>query len=75
MRIISLADLITLTLIWWLVVIKPRMVNCFVAATNDWYFVSWYSLWTGNLLAYIAPLFLWIPFCFDDTVARAYGAS
>ena len=74
MGIISLAELITPTLLWWLVVKKqPRMVNGFDAATNDWYYVSWYSMWTGNLLAYIAPFLLWIPSYFNDTVARAYG--
>ena len=74
MGIISLAELITPTLLWWLVVKKqPRMVNGFDSATNDWYYVSWYSLWTGNLLAYIAPFLLWIPSYFNDTVARAYG--
>merc|ERR1719362_414185 len=42
--------------------------------TNDWYYISWYSMWIGHLVCYGVPAALWIPSYFNDGAAQACGS-
>ena len=76
MGFVSLIELLTPTLLWWLYIKKrDRMTNGFDSDMNDWYYAAWYSLWVGNLVSYTVPFLLWIPSYFNDRVAMVYGAS
>jgi len=61
-------------LVWFLYAKdRPGLKNGFDKATNDWYYISWYAMWVGNLISYIAPAIMWIPSYFMDEAAMIYG--
>lgn len=73
--LLSLIEMLTPVLVWFLYVSKRDGMTPFDAANNDWYYISWWSMWIGNLVAYTAPFLMWIPSYFSDTAAKIYGAS
>lgn len=47
-------------------------VMVFDKDTNDWYYIAWYVMWIGHLVAFAAPAVLWIPSYFSSKAAKAY---
>ena len=41
-------------------------VMVFDKDTNDWYYIAWYVMWIGHLVAFAAPAVLWIPSYFSS---------
>ena len=51
-------------LLWWLYESKRPGMSMF-DASNDWYYISWWAWWIGNLVAFVPPMALWIPAYFS----------
>merc|ERR1711920_1220625 len=43
--------------------------------SNDWYYISWWTMWIGHLVAFSVPAAMWIPAYFIDAAAWIYGMS
>ena len=67
---IAMAQAITPVLVWFLYEDdRPGLSGGFNKMTNDWYYISWYSMWIGHLVCYGVPAALWIPSYFNDGAA------
>ena len=58
--------------LWWFFEKDQPGMDSFDAATNDWYYISWWTWWIGNLVAWAPAFFLWIPSYFSDTAMMVY---
>ena len=43
--------------------------------SNDWYYISWWVMWIGHLVAFAFPFVMWIPAYFNGKAAELYGMS
>ena len=59
----------------WFLFEKNRPGMSMFDGSNDWYFISWWAWWIGNLVAYAGPAIMWIPAYFNDTAGWLYGMS
>lgn len=41
--------------------------------SNDWYYISWWAMWIGHLVAYAPAAIMWIPSYFGLTPFSYYG--
>ena len=61
-------------LVWWLYERnRPGMAS--FDSSNDWYYISWWAMWVGHLVAFSAPSLLWIPAYFSSRAAMIYGLT
>ena len=71
---VAMAEALTPVLIWFLYESKRPGMSMF-DGSNDWYYISWWVMWIGNLVAFSVPAAVWIPSYFNDTAAWIYGMS
>ena len=71
---ITWLEALTPILIWFLFECNRPGMSMF-DSSNDWYYISWWTMWIGNLVAFAVPAIMWIPSYFSDVAAHWYGLS
>ena len=72
--LLSWGEALIPVMIWFLYEMDRPGMSMF-DGSNDWYYISWWAMWIGNLVAYAVPAMMWIPSYFNDTAAWIYGMS
>ena len=73
--LLAMTQALAPALVWFLVIKNRPGMASFDSATNDWYYISWWTMWIGNLIAYATPALLWIPAYFSSSVSMIYMMS
>ena len=71
----AVLEALTPTIVWYAFVKKqPRMRN-YRKSENDWYLITWWTWWIGNLLAFGPAMLFWIPSYFSKPASIFYGLT
>ena len=73
--IVAVAEAIIPVSVWFAYERNIAGMSKFDKANNDWYYISWWVMWIGHLIAFATPALFWIPSYFSEKAFKAYAYS
>ena len=73
--VVAMAEAIIPVIVWFTYEKNRPGMNKLDKATNDWYYISWWTMWIGHLTAFVPPALLWIPSYFSEKAFKSYAYS